>query len=62
MGGDPDAAYNLPPESQARLLGYLLSRNAPRSDPGGKGSKLKPGDPQRLGLNDILARHWGTSR
>lgn len=35
--GHPDAAYDLDPDAQARLLGWMLARAAGRSDPGGKG-------------------------
>jgi len=35
--GHPDAAYDLDPDVQSRLLGWLLARTSGRSDPGGKG-------------------------
>lgn len=35
--GHPDAAYDLAPDAQARLLGWLLARTTGQSDPGGKG-------------------------
>lgn len=35
--GHPDAAYDLAPDAQARLLGWMLARTSGRSDPGGKG-------------------------
>jgi hypothetical protein len=49
--GHPSAAYELPPEEQARLLGWLYAR-ADKSAPKKKGSQIR-------GV-DAFKGHWAT--
>lgn len=48
--GDPDAAYDLEPAAQARLLGWLYARASRRAGSGGGAGKPEPGRKVLRGL------------